>query len=111
MLTPVILAGGSGTRLWPLSRMQLPKQFLKLQGEKSLLDSTIDRLSPLAIPEDVLVITGVEHAEGEAYSTLQHYQTLLEPIGRNTAPAIALAAAWLQRKRSNQPVLPKPTQI
>ena len=105
MLTPVILAGGSGTRLWPLSRMQLPKQFLKLQGEKSLLDSTIDRLSPLATPEDVLVITGVEHAQGEAYSSLQHYQTLLEPVGRNTAPAIALAAAWLQQRSEADPVM------
>ena len=105
MLTPVILAGGSGTRLWPLSRMQLPKQFLKLQGEKSLLDSTIDRLSPLATPGDVLVITGVEHAQGEAYSSLQHYKTLLEPVGRNTAPAIALAAAWLQVESAADPVM------
>jgi len=91
----VILAGGSGTRLWPLSRMHLPKQFLKLYGEKSLLESTVDRLSPLITPEDVLVITGVEHAQGEGYNRLQCYQTLKEPVGRNTAPAIALAAAWL----------------
>ena len=91
----VILAGGSGTRLWPLSRMQLPKQFLRLQGDKTLLDATVHRLEPLIAKEDVLIVTGVEHAKGEAYNSLQHYQALLEPVGRNTAPAIALAAAWL----------------
>ena len=91
----VILAGGSGTRLWPLSRMQLPKQFLRLQGEKTLLDATVHRLAPLIEEKDVLIVTGAEHAKGEAYNSLQHYQTLLEPTGRNTAPAIALAAVWL----------------
>jgi len=101
----VILAGGSGTRLWPLSRLQLPKQFLKLQGEKSLLESTVDRLSPLVDDSDVLVVTGVEHAHGEAYNSLQQYQTLLEPVGRNTAPAIALAASWLQYQTGDDPVM------
>jgi len=67
----VILAGGSGTRLWPLSRMQLPKQFLQLQGDHTLLDSTVHRLAPLIRQEDVLVVTGAEHAKGEAYSSLQ----------------------------------------
>ena len=71
LIQAVILAGGSGTRLWPLSRMQLPKQFLKLQGESSLLDSTVERLSPLIQQDDVLVITGFEHAMGEAYNSLQ----------------------------------------
>ena len=101
-ITAVILAGGSGTRLWPLSRMQLPKQFLRLQGEKTLLDATVHRLAPLIQEQDVLVVTGAEHAKGEAYNSLQQYQTLLEPTGRNTAPAIALAAAWLlQQSRQN----------
>jgi len=100
----VILAGGSGTRLWPLSRTQLPKQFLRLQGEKTLLDATVHRLAPLIEEKDVLIVTGSEHAKGEAYNSLQHYQTLLEPTGRNTAPAIALAAAWLlyQSRQSQQ---------
>ncbi len=98
----VVLAGGSGTRLWPLSRLQLPKQFLKLQGEKTLLESTIERLAPLIQPSDVLIVTGAEHAKGEAYNSLRPYQTLLEPVGRNTAPAIALAAAWLQDQASGE---------
>jgi len=102
----VILAGGSGTRLWPLSRLQLPKQFLKLHGEKTLLQSTVDRLAPLIAAEDVLVVTGSEHAQGEAYSALQSFKTLLEPVGRNTAPAIALAAARLQQQfQDEDPVM------
>lgn len=91
----VILAGGSGTRLWPLSRQQLPKQFLRLNGERSLLEETVHRLSPLVEPPDVLVVTNEGHARGEAYSALLPYRTLLEPEGRNTAPAIAVAAALL----------------
>lgn len=94
----VVLAGGSGSRLWPLSRQQLPKQFLRLDGAHSLLQGTIERLSPLIKPADVLIVTGEEHAKGEAYHALSPYQTLLEPVGRNTAPAIALAAAFLQQQ-------------
>jgi len=98
----VILAGGSGTRLWPLSRLQLPKQFLKLQGDKTLLQATVDRLDPLVQSEDVLIVTGAGHAKGEAYNSLRDFETLLEPAGRNTAPAIALAAAWLQDKNVDE---------
>ena len=91
----VILAGGSGSRLWPLSRQHLPKQFLALEGKASLLQTTIDRLSPLIAAKDVLIVTQEAHAKGEAYHALLPYQTLFEPVGRNTAPAIALAAARL----------------
>jgi mannose-1-phosphate guanylyltransferase/mannose-6-phosphate isomerase len=92
----VILAGGSGTRLWPMSRQQLPKQFLKLDGDESLLAATISRLSPKIEQEDVWVVTNEAHATGEAFSELDHLHTILEPCARNTAPAIALAAALLQ---------------
>jgi len=98
LIKAVVLAGGSGTRLWPLSRKQLPKQFLRLQGEKTLLDETVHRLAPLIEPKDVIVVTGEEHAMGEAYNSLKPYQTILEPMGRNTAPAIAAAAACLQQQ-------------
>jgi len=91
----VILAGGSGSRLWPLSRQHLPKQFLTLDGEESLLQTTIDRLSPVIPAENVLIVTQEAHAKGEAYHALLPYKTLYEPIGRNTGPAIALAAAYL----------------
>lgn len=91
----VILAGGSGSRLWPLSRQHLPKQFLALDGRTSLLQTTINRLEPTISPGDVLIITQEAHAKGEAYHALLPYQSLFEPVGRNTAPAIALAAAYL----------------
>ena len=91
----VILAGGSGSRLWPMSRQNLPKQFLTLDGDATLLQTTIDRLSPTIVAKDVLIVTQESHAKGEAYHALLPYRTLFEPIGRNTAPAIALAAAYL----------------
>lgn len=94
----VILAGGSGSRLWPLSRQHLPKQFLALDGEASLLQATINRLSPTINAENVLIVTQESHAKGEAYHALLPYQALYEPVGRNTAPAIALAAAYLAEK-------------
>ena len=91
----VILAGGSGSRLWPLSRQHLPKQFLALDGEASLLQTTINRLSPVIDVKNILIVTQESHAKGEAYHALLPYQALFEPIGRNTAPAIALSAAYL----------------
>ncbi len=91
----VILAGGSGSRLWPMSRQNLPKQFLTLDGGATLLQITIDRLSPTIVAKDVLIVTQESHAKGEAYHALLPYKTLFEPVGRNTAPAIALAAAYL----------------
>lgn len=91
----VILAGGSGSRLWPLSRQHLPKQFLSLDGPASLLQTTINRLAPVIDARHVLIVTQEAHAKGEAYHALLPYQSLYEPVGRNTAPAIALAAAYL----------------
>jgi mannose-1-phosphate guanylyltransferase / mannose-6-phosphate isomerase len=102
----VILAGGTGTRLWPLSRLQLPKQFLRLHGEKTLLETTIDRLSPLIAPTQALIVTAASFAKGEAYNAVSAYETLLEPVPRNTAPAIALAAAWmLHEAREGDPLM------
>lgn len=97
----VILAGGSGSRLWPLSRQHLPKQFLSLDGDASLLQTTINRLSPVIDAKNILIVTQESHAKGEAYHALLPYQTLFEPVGRNTAPAIALAAACLMADKSD----------
>lgn len=101
----VVLAGGSGSRLWPLSRQQLPKQFLRLDGEVSLLEATINRLHPMVESHDVWVVTGEKHAVGEAYADLVRYNQILEPVGRNTAPAIALAAALLMDQSGEDPVM------
>lgn len=88
----VILAGGSGTRLWPLSRMQAPKQFLRLAGEETLLEATVNRLRPMVDDAHVTVVTSEELARGEGYHLLGRYRTLCEPVARNTAPAIGIAA-------------------
>ncbi|MFC1536593.1 mannose-1-phosphate guanylyltransferase/mannose-6-phosphate isomerase [Pseudomonadota bacterium] len=101
----VILAGGSGTRLWPLSRQQLPKQFLNLKGDETLLGGTISRLQPLISEDDVWVVTSEALATGEAYSALSELNTILEPVGRNTAPAIAVAAALLMDQSGHDPVM------
>ena len=94
MITPVIMAGGSGTRLWPLSRAGHPKQFLALNSDKTMLQQTVERLSDLPTSES-LVICNEEHRFFVA-EQLREIDALgkiiLEPVGRNTAPAIALAA-------------------
>ena len=95
-LTPVILSGGSGTRLWPLSRQQYPKQYLTLVGEHTMLQETILRLKGLENLTDPTIICNVEHrflvAEQCQQIGIKKPTILLEPIGKNTAPAIAAAA-------------------
>ncbi|WP_435275929.1 mannose-1-phosphate guanylyltransferase/mannose-6-phosphate isomerase [Psychrobium sp. nBUS_13] len=95
MILPVIMAGGSGSRLWPLSRQLFPKQFLNLHGDSTMLQSTVARLDGID-HQPPLIICNEEHrfvvAEQLRSAQLKHGQILLEPVGRNTAPAIALAA-------------------
>jgi len=95
-LVPVLLSGGSGTRLWPLSRESYPKQFLPLLGEHSLLQMTWLRLRGLPGAEAPLVVANEEHrfvvAEQLRHVGAMPAALILEPIGRNTAPAIAVAA-------------------
>ena len=101
MLIPVILSGGAGSRLWPVSREALPKPFMRLGGTRSLLQRTFERALPLADAGRAVVVTNQDYffrtreelrAVGGALSVTQ----LLEPAGRNTAPAIALAALWAE---------------
>ena len=93
---PILLAGGTGTRLWPVSRELYPKQLVKFIGEDSLLQGTIKRLLPVLNPENVKVVCGEQHF----HETARHIENLglkpdgkliCEPSGRNTAPAILLA--------------------
>ncbi len=103
----IILAGGSGTRLWPLSRKNYPKQFLKLNNDKSLLQQTAERLLQSLRPEDIIVITNNEY-KFHVLSDLNSLpfsghasritNIILEPAGRNTAPAIALAIKYCIEK-------------
>lgn len=90
----VILAGGSGTRLWPASRERLPKQYLKLGGEKSLIHATIDRLGKLVPTDRMLIVSGQAGISGLP-ADLSKIATLVEPASRNTAAAIGLAALHL----------------
>lgn len=97
LIHPVILCGGSGTRLWPLSRKQRPKPFLPLVSEKSLFEATIDRCSADGGFAPVVVVTGAAHVE-LVHSQLADSpgaQVIVEPAAKNTAAAIALAAARL----------------
>lgn len=95
MILPVIMAGGSGTRLWPLSRKLQPKQFLSLVNDTTMLQDTIARLDGL-VADAPLLICGEDHrftaAEQLRQQGIENGKVILEPAGRNTAPAIALAA-------------------
>jgi mannose-1-phosphate guanylyltransferase len=86
----LILAGGSGTRFWPLSRKNRPKQLLALEGERTLLRDTLERLHPLVEPESIWICTtrALEDAVRREVPEVPPGQILLEPEGRNTAPAI-----------------------
>ncbi len=100
MINPIILSGGSGTRLWPLSRSDYPKQFLSLLGKKSLFQLTLDRLKLLPNSENPRVVCNEEHrfliAEQAREVDAKLASILLEPVARNTAPAITLAALQLE---------------
>ncbi|HDG9809451.1 mannose-1-phosphate guanylyltransferase/mannose-6-phosphate isomerase [Raoultella planticola] len=107
MLLPVIMAGGTGSRLWPMSRELYPKQFLRLYGQNSMLQETITRLSGLDTHEP-MVICNEEHrflvAEQLRQLDKLSHNIILEPVGRNTAPAIALAALQAT-KNGDDPLL------
>jgi mannose-1-phosphate guanylyltransferase len=91
---PVILAGGRGTRFWPLSRKKRAKQLLALDGKQTMIQQTVARLLPLASPKQFWIITNddLRFAILKQLPKLPKTQVLAEPLGRNTAPAIGLAA-------------------
>ena len=96
---PIILAGGSGTRFWPRSRRSMAKQVLVLDGERSMIQQTADRLAPLTQPENLWVITNdllSEKISGQLRSLLGEH-IICEPAARNTAPAAGLAAFVVER--------------
>src|SRR5690625_1117514 len=108
-IVPIILAGGSGTRLWPLSRQHYPKQLLKLFGERTMLQQTLLRLDGLPNLGDPVVVCNEEHRFMVAEQLKEIGQTraaiLLEPLARNTAPALALAALKAQSMTDNPTLL------
>ncbi len=103
-IIPVILSGGAGSRLWPVSREASPKPFMKLGGDSSLLQRTLRRAAPLANAGRIGIVTNQEYLyrtrddiDGIKLPAGLDVTQLLEPSGRNTAPAIAIAALWAQR--------------
>lgn len=100
---PVILAGGSGTRFWPRSRRAHAKQVLALDGERSMIQQTVERLKPLAKSDKTWVITNEYLAQeiGEQLSRVPKQQIVQEPCARNTAPACGLAAFLIERDNPN----------
>jgi mannose-1-phosphate guanylyltransferase/mannose-6-phosphate isomerase len=108
-IIPVILSGGSGTRLWPLSRKQYPKQFLALDSQKSLLQETILRLNGVKNIESPIIVCNINHrfivAEQLNEIDVLDSSILLEPVGRNTAPAIAAAAKYVTQQQKKDKVI------
>ncbi|MCU7848908.1 MAG: mannose-1-phosphate guanylyltransferase/mannose-6-phosphate isomerase [Candidatus Thiodiazotropha sp. (ex Lucinoma kastoroae)] len=113
MIIPVILSGGSGTRLWPLSRSAYPKQFIPLIDNHSLFQETVERMSAVPDAGDVLVVCNEEHrfmvAEQIRQLDMKPSGIMLEPIGRNTAPAIACAALHAKSLDENAVLLVTPS--
>lgn len=101
----VILAGGSGTRFWPMSRPHKPKQFLNIIGEQTLFQMTLERVRPLVARENIWVVTNQKFLsliKAQCHHfPVEHNQILLEPSGKNTAPAIAWAASRIYQKNKD----------
>ena len=107
MIVPVILSGGSGTRLWPLSTPQRPKQFIALTGPDSLFRQTLDRVADPAVYGPPMIVANEAHEElcrAELAGT-PNWQLVLEPIARNTAAAIVMAAAVARRRHGEEAVI------
>lgn len=110
MLHAVIMAGGSGTRFWPQSRRDLPKQLLRLAGPDTMVQATVDRVAPFIRPERTWLVTG-ERLSDETHRQLPQIpasNVLLEPCGRNTAPCIGLAAMHLLARDADATMLVMP---
>ena len=113
MMYGIILAGGSGSRLWPLSRELCPKQLLNITGEKSLLQATFERLQHLMPDENILNITNTKHLANVRMQLKDYYAApliLSEPVSKNTAPAAAVSVKYIcENKNSNDIILVVPS--
>lgn len=96
----LIMAGGSGTRFWPLSRKEKPKQFLKLVSPKTMLELTIERLNGKVELKDIYIVTAADHAAliREYHPELPEENVIIEPFGMNTAPCIALSILYIKER-------------
>lgn len=100
-IVAVIMAGGKGERFWPKSRKSLPKQFLSLTNDgKTMIQLTIDRITPLVKEEDIFIVTNKEYADltREQLPNIPERNIILEPVAKNTAPCIGLAAVYIRQR-------------
>ncbi|MBR9647292.1 mannose-1-phosphate guanylyltransferase [Clostridium tyrobutyricum] len=111
MLCALIMAGGKGERFWPLSTDEKPKQFLKLLGEETMIQMTVKRLLPLIPIERIFVVTAAKYVDllKEQVKDLPVENIIVEPIGRNTAPCIALSAFHISRIYSDASIVVLPS--
>ena len=103
MLCALIMAGGKGTRFWPLSTEKNPKQFLNLVGEESMIQMTVNRLKPIIPMERIFVVTDQKYEKlvNKHLTELPSENIIIEPVGMNTAPCIALSAMLIDKKFPN----------
>jgi len=107
----VIMAGGKGARFWPRSREKMPKHLLDILGERTIIQETVERIRPLVPAERTLIVTGQSHA-AELIRQLPEIPTeniLIEPVGRNTAPCIGLAALHIQKRAGDAVMMVLPS--
>ena len=101
----VIMAGGSGTRFWPYSRKDRPKQFLNITGNKSMMVETCERLRPVSVEEEIIIVLGDAHLkEARRLFGKKKVHILAEPVGRNTAPCIGLGAVYARHLGCRGPI-------
>src|SRR5512143_3811473 len=102
----VIMAGGAGTRFWPMSRTSRPKQLLKVVGDQPMVRATYERVKELASDDRFVVVVGQDHlAETSQLFADTQVRILAEPLGRNTAPCIGLSAKYLEARGNNDPMV------
>lgn len=107
-IVAVIMAGGNGERFWPKSRSSRPKQFLSLTADgETMIQKTVNRLYPLVAPEDIFIVTNRKYSGliEQQLPSISRENVIYEPVSRNTAPCIALAAGIIQRKYSGDAVM------
>lgn len=111
MLCALIMAGGKGTRFWPKSTEDMPKQFLNLIDDRTMIQLTYDRLLKIIPSERIFVITGEKYRKlvEEQLKTLPKRNIIVEPIGRNTAPCILLASMYIKQIYSDATIAVLPS--
>lgn len=111
MIFAVIMAGGKGERFWPKSRMKLPKQLLKLAGDDTMIRATVKRLDGLVNNDDIYIVTGIDYASliSDQLPQVPVQNILIEPMGKNTAACIGLAALHIEKRNPEAVMLVLPS--